>query len=133
MELYEKIEDELERDNKKHTFYKNVCFISIGLAVGSIISFNIVNGNSESLSEASIISFIAGSLGALYSKMTKDIYKSSINSKKNILSTITPILSPEQMESIKTRKIEMQNLKKELELIDMNYKDSSKKLKRFSI
>jgi hypothetical protein len=75
VELYEATEAKIKIDEKDYKLYKNACFLSIGLAVGGIAVFNIANGSSATVSEISIVTFITGSLGALYTKMNADINK----------------------------------------------------------
>jgi hypothetical protein len=122
VELYEATEAKIKIDEKDYKFYKNACFLSIGLAVGGIAVFNIANGSSANVSEVSIITFIIGSLGALYTKMNADINKNILNSRKNTLSNLSQIMTHDDMETIERRKEDFKNLKKELVLSDIKYK-----------
>ena len=130
VELYEYTEAKIKIDERDYKLYKNACFLSIGLAIGGIAVLNIANGSSATVSEVSIVTFITGSLGALYTKMNADINKNILSSRRNTLSNLSQIMTPEDMETIERRKEEMKNLKEELALSDINYKASSKKFKR---
>jgi hypothetical protein len=122
VELYEATEAKIKIDEKDYKLYKNACFLSIGLAVGGIAVFNIANGSSATVSEISIVTFITGSLGALYTKMNADINKNILNSRKNTLSNLSQIMTHDDMETIERRKEDFKNLKKELVLSDIKYK-----------
>jgi hypothetical protein len=128
--MYETTESNTREANQKYSFYKHACFLSVGLAVGSIAVYNLTNGHYNNINDASILTFIAGSLSTLYLKMTKDMYKSLLDSRTETLAKLCQLMTPEDVATVKIRRLEMENLKEEMKLSDKNFLKSNKKLKK---